>query len=427
MVPAERILDTAAARGRDVVGLSGLITPSLDEMVHVAREMERRGLDLPLLIGGATTSKQHTAVRIAPEYSQPTVHVLDASRVVAVVSEPARPGPRRRLRPREPRAPGPPARAARGARPQAAAPDRGRARERAARLVRRPPAAAVHRRARRRARPRDARAVHRLAVLLPRLGAEGQVPGDPRAARGARALRRRARAARRDRRDGVLRAAACTASGRRAPRATTSLLADGTRFCFLRQQSDYGDSRPEPLPRRLRRAGRRRARRVRGRDPRRRRARRALRGRARRLPAIMAKALADRLAEAFAEWLHERARREWYAPGEELSGEELVARALPRDPAGVRLPGLPGPHREAEAVRPARRAGGRARADRDVRDDSRARASAASTSRTRRPGTSRSAASAATRSRTTRPARASRSPRPSAGSRPNLAYEPDGA
>src|SRR5207253_3375628 len=86
MVPAEKILDTAAQEGADVVGLSGLITPSLDEMVHVAEEMERRGLDLPLLIGGATTSKQHTAVRIAPAYSQPTMHILDASRVVGVVS-----------------------------------------------------------------------------------------------------------------------------------------------------------------------------------------------------------------------------------------------------------------------------------------------------------------------------------------------------
>src|SRR5207249_2450865 len=76
MVPGDRILDTALAEGCDVVGLSGLITPSLDEMVNVAREMERRQLDLPLLIGGATTSKQHTAVKIAPEYSQPTVHVL---------------------------------------------------------------------------------------------------------------------------------------------------------------------------------------------------------------------------------------------------------------------------------------------------------------------------------------------------------------
>src|SRR5207248_5968515 len=78
--------DTAAEVGADVVGLSGLITPSLDQMVDAAHEMERRGLSLPLLIGGATTSKQHTAVKIAPEYSQPVVHVLDASRVTAVVS-----------------------------------------------------------------------------------------------------------------------------------------------------------------------------------------------------------------------------------------------------------------------------------------------------------------------------------------------------
>ena len=87
MVPADRVLDTALEQGCDIVGLSGLITPSLDEMVNVAREMERRGMDLPLLIGGATTSKQHTAVRIAPAYNQPTIHVLDASRVVGVVSD----------------------------------------------------------------------------------------------------------------------------------------------------------------------------------------------------------------------------------------------------------------------------------------------------------------------------------------------------
>jgi 5-methyltetrahydrofolate--homocysteine methyltransferase len=86
MVPQERILAAAAERGADMIGLSGLITPSLDEMVSVAREMERRGLSLPLLIGGATTSRQHTAVKIAPEYSGPVVHVLDASRAVDVVS-----------------------------------------------------------------------------------------------------------------------------------------------------------------------------------------------------------------------------------------------------------------------------------------------------------------------------------------------------
>ncbi len=87
MVPAAKILDTAVAESADAVGLSGLITPSLDEMVSVAAEMERRGLKLPLLIGGATTSRQHTAVRIAPAYENPTVHVLDASRVVGVVSD----------------------------------------------------------------------------------------------------------------------------------------------------------------------------------------------------------------------------------------------------------------------------------------------------------------------------------------------------
>jgi 5-methyltetrahydrofolate--homocysteine methyltransferase len=86
MVPAAKILDTAIEQKADIVGLSGLITPSLDEMVFVAREMERRGFKVPLLIGGATTSRQHTAVKIAPEYSGPVVHVLDASRAVDVVS-----------------------------------------------------------------------------------------------------------------------------------------------------------------------------------------------------------------------------------------------------------------------------------------------------------------------------------------------------
>jgi 5-methyltetrahydrofolate--homocysteine methyltransferase len=86
MVPASRILDEAVAQKADVIGLSGLITPSLDEMVFVAKEMERRRMQTPLLIGGATTSRQHTAVKVAPEFSGPTVHVLDASRAVDVVA-----------------------------------------------------------------------------------------------------------------------------------------------------------------------------------------------------------------------------------------------------------------------------------------------------------------------------------------------------
>ncbi|HOC54483.1 MAG TPA: methionine synthase [Verrucomicrobiota bacterium] len=86
MVPAEKLLQTARERKVDIVGVSGLITPSLDEMVHVAKEMEREGFRIPLLIGGATTSKAHTAVKISAGYSQPVVHVLDASRAVGVVS-----------------------------------------------------------------------------------------------------------------------------------------------------------------------------------------------------------------------------------------------------------------------------------------------------------------------------------------------------
>lgn len=86
MVPATKIFEAAKEHGVDIIGLSGLITPSLDEMVHVASEMERQDFEVPLLIGGATTSRQHTAVKIAPKYSKPTLHVSDASRVAGVVS-----------------------------------------------------------------------------------------------------------------------------------------------------------------------------------------------------------------------------------------------------------------------------------------------------------------------------------------------------
>jgi len=86
MVPCEKILERAKSEKADIVGLSGLITPSLDEMVHVAREMERQGFKLPLLIGGATTSRAHTAIKIAPHYSEPVVHIVDASRAVPVTT-----------------------------------------------------------------------------------------------------------------------------------------------------------------------------------------------------------------------------------------------------------------------------------------------------------------------------------------------------
>jgi 5-methyltetrahydrofolate--homocysteine methyltransferase len=86
MVPCEKILEKAREVGADVIGLSGLITPSLDEMIHVAKEMDRQGFQVPLLIGGATTSRAHTAIKIAPHYREPVVHVLDASRAVPVTT-----------------------------------------------------------------------------------------------------------------------------------------------------------------------------------------------------------------------------------------------------------------------------------------------------------------------------------------------------
>src|SRR5262249_41884444 len=85
MVPCEKILQTARENNADMIGLSGLITPSLDEMVHVAKEMQREGFQIPLLIGGATTSAKHTAIKIAPAYHGTVIHVKDASRAVGVV------------------------------------------------------------------------------------------------------------------------------------------------------------------------------------------------------------------------------------------------------------------------------------------------------------------------------------------------------
>ena len=97
MVPAEKILETAVQEGVDMIGLSGLITPSLDEMVHVAQEMSRQGFTMPLLIGGATTSAKHTAVKIAPAYKHETIHVIDASRCAGVVDQLLGPDSRERF------------------------------------------------------------------------------------------------------------------------------------------------------------------------------------------------------------------------------------------------------------------------------------------------------------------------------------------
>jgi 5-methyltetrahydrofolate--homocysteine methyltransferase len=330
MVPAERILDTAVEEGANVVGLSGLITPSLDQMVDVAREMERRGMGLPLLIGGATTSRQHTAVRIAPAYSQPVVHVLDASRVVGVVSDLLDPVRRERLDD-ENRA------------------DQERLRELHAEKERKPLLPL--------GRARENR--HRVAfddLPVPQFTGrrlveadlvtlreyidwqfffhawelKGKYPQilDQPAARELyddaqrlldRIVDERLLVAR-----GVFGFWPAASEGDDI--VVSSANGDETRFCFLRQQSDYGDSRPnrsladyvapdgdhlgafavtagigdEELAASF----------AAEHDD---------------YHAIMAKALADRLAEAFAEYLHEVARRAWYERGEKLSNEQLIA------------------------------------------------------------------------------------------------------
>ena len=230
MVPADRILETADAERADIVGLSGLITPSLDEMVTVAAEMERRGMRIPLLIGGATTSRQHTAVKIAPAYSTGVAHVLDASRAVGVVARLLDPGRRdeflsevredqetlreqhstRRERPLRTLA------EARARRPAHRVAGRGRPRPRAHGSARAP-----------RDPARRDRAVHRLDLLLPRLGGARQVPGGPRPPaprrRRARPLRQRpGDAGRARRRRGPHGQRRLRPLARQLPRATTS-------------------------------------------------------------------------------------------------------------------------------------------------------------------------------------------------------------
>jgi 5-methyltetrahydrofolate--homocysteine methyltransferase len=334
MVPADRILDTALEESCDAVGLSGLITPSLDEMVHVAKEMERRGLDLPLLIGGATTSKQHTAVRIAPEYGQPTVHVLDASRVVGVVAG-LLDGDRRARLDAENRA------------------DQERLRALHAEKGRKPLLALGEARANR--TPIDwheedlavpaftgTRIVEADIVVLRDYvdwtfffhvwELKGRFPAildDPVKGEAARELY----AAANELFDEIVAAGTLHARGvygfwpARAEE-DDLVLDGGIRFPMLRQQADHGDSRPnrsladfvapaetgladhigafavaihggEELAEQFAADG----------DDYR---------------AIMVRALADRLAEAFAEWLHEQARHEWYAPAERLSGAALI-------------------------------------------------------------------------------------------------------
>jgi 5-methyltetrahydrofolate--homocysteine methyltransferase len=327
MVPADAILDTASEVGADAVGLSGLITPSLDEMVIVAREMERRGLELPLLIGGATTSKQHTAVRIAPAYSQPTVYVRDASRVVGVVSDLLDPV-RRAALDEENRA------------------DQDRLRDLHAERDRKPLLPY----------PRAVENRHRVAfedlpepsflggrVVEPELETlreyvdwqfffhawdlKGKFP--------AILERPEARELYDDAQellDELVRERLLVARGVHGFWPTSSdgeviTVGDELPFCQLRQQADYGDSRPNrSLADYVAPAGAGDhigafAVGVFGADE----LAASYEADNDDYRAILTKALADRLAEAFAEYLHEESRRGWYEMGPRSSNEELIA------------------------------------------------------------------------------------------------------
>ncbi len=335
MVPADTILDVAVTEGCDAVGVSGLITPSLDEMVGVAAEMERRSLDLPLLIGGATTSRQHTAVKIAPGYGQPTVHVLDASRVVDVLN---------RLLDSE-------ARQVLDADNRA---DQERLRSLHEEKQRKPLLALTAARANR--TPVDWHAAdlptppfNGVRTITPSLAElrqlidwtfffhawelKGRFPAildDPLQGAVARDLH----AAAVELLDGIEADASLEPRGvygfwPAVAEADDIVLGNGTRFPMLRQQAAYGDSRPNrsladfvaPADSGLADHIGAFAIAIHGADE------LAERHQQRHddYSAIIVKALADRLAEAFAEWLHRQVRVAWYAPDEHLTGDDLVA------------------------------------------------------------------------------------------------------
>ena len=336
MVPADRILDTAEEEGCDVVGLSGLITPSLDEMVHVADEMERRGLDLPLLIGGATTSRQHTAVKIAPAYGQPTLHVLDASRVVGVVSDLLQPDRRKRLD-HENRIAQEKLRVLHSEKERKPLLPLGRAREHRTPIEWHAddlPAPAF-------TGPRVVEAP--LATLRDYVDwtfffhaweLKGRFPkilDDPVVGEAARDLYENANELLDEIVAGeLLRARGVYGFWPAVAEGDDVVLGNGVRFPMLRQQADHRDARPNRsladfvAPAETGLADHVGAFAVTagiGADE-----------LADRFAAeqddyrsIMVKALADRFAEAFAEHLHEVARREWYETGERLTSEELIA------------------------------------------------------------------------------------------------------
>jgi 5-methyltetrahydrofolate--homocysteine methyltransferase len=323
MVTADTILDTAEREQVDIVGLSGLITPSLDQMVDVAREMKRRRIELPLLIGGATTSRQHTAVKIAPEYENETVHVLDASRVVDVVS--ALLDPKRRT-----------------ALDADNREQQERLRVQHAEKIRKPLLSLERARSNRAQVPFDDLPVppftgtHEVQPALGELielidwqfffhawDLKGKFPAildNPAAQELYDDAQETLAEIVRDRQlqpRGVYGYWPAHAEG-------DDIIVGETRFNMLRQQADHADERPNrslvdfvapagdhvgAFAVSIHGADELSERYVADHDD---------------YKSIVAKALADRLAEAFAEWLHLRSRREWYAPDEHLPADALI-------------------------------------------------------------------------------------------------------
>ena len=368
MVPADRLLDTAAEAGADLIGCSGLITPSLDEMVVVAKEMQRRGLDTPLLVGGATTSRQHTSVRIAPAYDQPVVHVVDASRVVGVASalldperKPSFDADNRTLQTRlraqheeRQRTPLLPIRIALERR----TPIEWRAEDVAPAPFSGHPG--------RRADDRRASRRDRLDLLLHRVGAEGllsrrswSTPST--ASRRASSSRTAKSSSPRSRRTARCRSAAPTVCGPRSARATTSSWTTASR-------SPCSGNRPIGARSRTDRS------RTSWRPPRRGSPTTSARSPSRpgSAPTTSSSATRPSTTTIARSWSR-RSPTGWRrpapsgctgrcaAPGTRRTRrcppEELIGEALPRDPPGDRLPGLPRPRPEAAALRPARRRG----------------------------------------------------------------------
>ena len=380
MVPAEKILQTAVEQNADAIGLSGLITPSLDEMVHVAKEMTRLKMDTPLLIGGATTSRIHSAVKIDPAYAGPVVHVIDASRSVGVVEKLINPSTRQAFAAEvkdeyehlrelhRSRQDGRSLLNLESARARRFAPDWERAQ-----IVR-----PLH------LGDRVFDSIHlgRLAEKIDWTpffhawelkGVYPQILNDPVRGSHARTLFADAQATLDEIIAGELLTARAVIGLFPANSHGDDVLfyADESRsevaasFRMLRQQTDRGQSRPcysladfvapagsgvedyagvfavtagigtDALVRRYEQAH----------DD---------------YNAIMVKALADRLAEALAEWMHEEVRRQYwgYSPDETLVQRRPDRREVPRHPSGSRLPGLSGPQREAHPVRTVERGSG---------------------------------------------------------------------